>query len=100
MKLTISEKVYDFEYRLNSMCELEREAGMSVGEVLGQAQYTMMRYMIWAGMLRNHPMTLIDAGELAEAFIAEVGIAAATKAISDAVSEAGFMTAQGKKAKR
>lgn len=98
MKLTIGDTVYDFEYKLNSMCELEREAGMvPVGAVLSMPQFTMFRFMLWAGLLKHHAMPLDQAGDLAEAYAAKHGTDGLLKVITDAISDAGFMMAQGQK---
>lgn len=96
MKLTIGDKIYDFEYRLNSICELERESGVTVGEVLNMPQYTMLRYMLWAGLLRHHAMTIDAAGDLAEQYLEANGSDALIAAITGAIEAAGFMTAQSK----
>lgn len=96
MKLTVWDKIYDFEYRLNSVCELEREAGVTVGEVLNMPQYTMLRWMTWAGLLKHHPMTLDEAGDLAEQYLEANGRDALIAAITGAIEAAGFMTAQSK----
>ena len=96
MKLTIGAKIYDFEYRLNSICELERETGGTIGEVLSMPQFSMLRWMLWAGLLKHHAMTLDAAGELAEQYLAEHGVEGLLKAVTEAISAAGFMMAQSK----
>lgn len=97
MKLIIGEKQFDFEYRLNSMCELERVAGAGLGEVLAMPRFTMYRYMMWAGLLRNHDITLEQVGDLLEEYLMEHTEEDLSTFVTNAIVEAGFMTAQGKK---
>lgn len=97
MKLTIGSNVYDFEYRVNSIVELEREAKCTVGEVLAFPEYTMFRLMLWAGLIRNHNLTLESVGDLVEEFLKENDKNSLVKVITDGITEAGFMGAQGKR---
>lgn len=96
MKLTIGDKVYDFEFRVSSLCEMERETDMTVSEVLTLPDYTMYTRMLWTGLLKHHGVTMEEAGEMVETLLKEHGHKGLGKIISDAIEEAGFMTAQGK----
>lgn len=99
MIVTFGDKVYEFEYRVNSLCELERVSGLTIGKVLGLPQYTMFRYMVWAGVIADHKLTLDEAGDLVQDFLnMETGsVDALSTLIMDAIKECGFMEAQGKK---
>lgn len=96
MKLTIGEKQFDFEFRVNSLCELEREAKANVGEVLAMPKYQMYRYMMWAGLLKHHNVTLNQAGDLVEAYLDSRPEIDLVQLITEAITAAGFMQAQGR----
>ena len=97
MKLTIGDTVYDFEYRVNSICDLEREAGANIGDVLGMPKYNMFRFMLWAGLIRNHKLPLEKVGDLLEEYFKNNDHEDLIKVITDGISESGFMTAHGRK---
>jgi hypothetical protein len=99
MKLTIGDAIYDFEYRVNSMCDLEREAGANIGEVLSMPKYNMLRFMVWAGLIRNHKIPLERVGDLVEEYLKEHEHEELVKVITEAITESGFMTAHGQKKK-
>lgn len=96
MKLEIGDKMYEFEYRVNALCELEREAQAGIGDILAMPQYTMFRYMAWAGLLKHHNLTLEQAGDWVEEYLTHNAAPALIKTITGAIADAGFMGAQGK----
>ena len=102
MKLTIGDKIYDFEYKVKSIRELERTASrenesvMSVGNILNLPEYEMFNYMVWCGLLKNHPMTRNEVDEIIEQYLKENGKNALIAFIAEAIDDAGFMTAQSK----
>lgn len=99
---------YTFRFSINAICELEELTGLPVTMVIGEVErgyIKAMRAIIWAGLRARHSdVTLDQAGDLAEALIAERGMDGAglvvgnalVAAFPDASAEA---TDDGKKAK-
>lgn len=60
---------YVLQYSIDAICTLEGETGKGIialaGELEKSPSMTLMRQLIWAGLLEHHPeMTLKEAGEL------------------------------------
>lgn len=83
---SVGDKSYTLRLTANDLCELESVTDMkapaAVGELLATLQtasvdYRLLRALLWAGLNRNHKMTIEQCGDL----IDEAGLKAVTTAI-------------------
>lgn len=96
MKLEIGNTIYDLEYKVNSVCDLEDLTGKQIGEVLAMPNYSMFRSMLWCGLITHHKITIGQAGDLVEEYLRNHSQIELSKVLGQAIEDAGFMAAQGK----
>jgi hypothetical protein len=101
LKIQVGEEVYELEYTVNSVCDLEERTKMLLGEVLASGGYTSIRALLLCGLTEHNPsMTLRRAGELVQEYLKDHAIDELAKVIGDAIEQAGFLKAQGLLAKK
>ena len=57
MKLEIGDKTYEFEFTINSVCDLEERTGKGFAELMSIEGLTSLRALIWCGLI-THQKTL------------------------------------------
>lgn len=97
MKLQIADEMYDLEYTVNAICDLEELSGKSLGEVLSSGQYSSVRSLLWCGLITKQPQTTVEkAGEILQAYLQTKTTNDFILQVGMALDQAGFLRAQGK----
>lgn len=79
------EKDYTLCFTINAVCELEDRLGKSVGEIVSDmGRISVVRAVLWAGLLHHHKVSIEQAGEIMH----EAGAAATAQAINAAMAMA------------
>jgi hypothetical protein len=100
MKVEIGENILELEYTVNSICDLEEMRKQSVDVLLSKPGMTSVRDLLWAGLIEKKPnITVKQAGAYMNTFLKTSEIKDLLDIISQAIEEAGFLAAQGKKKK-
>lgn len=66
----VSEKEYTLFFNMNTLVALEEETGLTVPQIAKQMQeqekisFKFLRALLWSGLLKNHKMSVEEAGEL------------------------------------
>lgn len=98
MKLEIADKMYEFEFTINAVCDLEDISGKTFGEVVGTKGFRGLRALMWCGLSENNPgLTIKQAGKLLQEYLKTNSQEQFITLVGGAVEQAGFLTAQGKK---
>lgn len=97
MKLQIGENLYELEYTINSICDLEEITGKMLGDVmLGGGGYKKIRLLLWCGLLEHNPkMTIKTVGTLMQEYLKDKDLGDLIAVIGEAIEQAGFLKAQG-----
>lgn len=100
MKLKIGDTLYDIEYHVNSVCDLEELTGKGIGEVMKMPILSGFRALLWCGLIaHNKSLTFEQVGDLLEQYLSENGYETGKEklnlALAEAISQAGFLAAQG-----
>lgn len=97
ISLKAGDKAYTICFTINSVCELEDRLGKSVGEIVGDmGRISVVRAVLWAGLLHHHKVSLEQAGEIMH----EAGAAATAQAINAAMAMAFPQPEAGASAKK
>lgn len=92
--LTAGERSFTLVYTINSICELEDALNKGINEIVtDMARMSVMRAMLWAGLMDKHAMSLKEAGDVMH----EAGLKAVTVAVNSALANA-FPAEKGSKA--
>jgi hypothetical protein len=95
MKLEIGEKMYEVEYTINAVCDLEELTGTSIENVFASAGVSSLRSLLWCGLIENHDgLTMKQAGELLQEYLKTHSLEELAKFLSTAIEHAGFIQAQ------
>ena len=101
MKLEIGDSIVELEYTVNSVCDLEELRKQDIGSLLNKPGMTAVRDLLWAGLIENKANTSIkEAGKLMHTYLRSHEISELLNVIVEAIKEAGFLGAQGKKPKK
>lgn len=82
---------YTLVYTINAICEMETLAKRPlslIGQEAALGYVTAMRWMVWGGLRRHHPVSVEEAGDLLDALVGEVGTAAAGAVLQSALQAA------------
>jgi hypothetical protein len=86
---------YTIRYTINSLCELESAANVSIPELLEKLQnrptLSVIRTLLWGGLRYHHPnVTLDDAGDLmGEVFTSEDTVKIISEALAASLNPKG-----------
>lgn len=95
MKLEIGDKIYELEYTVNSVCDLEELTGKNLGDVLSAAGMSSVRALLWCGLIENSPnLTMKQAGAILQEYIETKAMEELVEALGNAIEHAGFIQAQ------
>jgi len=78
---------YTLVYDMNALCEAEEKVGplgLLLSDTAAAGSLKTIRSLLWAGLLRNHKVTLEEAGQIAD----ELGIAEASAGVKAAILKA------------
>lgn len=96
MKLQILEQIYELEFTVNAVCDLEELTGKLLGEVLSQGGYKSVRALLWCGLTENMPqLTMKQAGALMHEYLKGNSLEQLTVVLGEAIEQAGFLRARG-----
>ena len=90
----IAGKAYRLCYCMNALCRLEEKAGGTLEQMMSR-QFSAVRLLLWAALLRYQPETTIEgAGEIIDAHLARGGhLEEIVEMCAEALEEAGFFGA-------
>lgn len=95
MKLEIGENMYELEYTVNSVCDLEEITGKGLGDILAVSGMSSIRALLWSGLIENLPgLTIKKAGVLTQEYLKQGTLEDLVTKIGEAVEQAGFLNAQ------
>lgn len=95
MKIEIGDGIYELEYTVNAVCDLEEMTGKGLGDVLSVAGLSSVRALLWCGLAAHTPtLTMAQAGTLLQEYMAEHSMEELVAIITEAIEAAGFMKAQ------
>ena len=101
MKLEIGDKTYEFEFTINSVCDLEERTGKGFADLMSVEGLTSLRALIWCGLITHQKtITMAQAGDLVQEYLKNNAIEDLTKMIGDAFEQAGFIQAAAQKRTR
>ena len=100
MKLEIGDTMFELEYTINAVCDLEELTGKNLGEALAMGGFASIRALLWCGLSEHMKgLTLAKAGTLLQEYIKANSIENLVKAMTEAIEQAGFLGAQGNQGK-
>lgn len=95
MKVKIGTKTYELVYKVNAVCDLEEMTGCSITDIFNWTEFRSLRALLWAGLITHMPtLTMVEAGDLTDAYMGEVGPEEMGNTIGRAIEAAGFLRAQ------
>lgn len=95
MKLEIGDKIYELEYTVNSVCDLEEITGKGLGDILSVNGMNSVRALLWSGLVEHSPtMTIKNAGKIMQEYMAQDSIEGLITKMGAAIEQAGFLNAQ------
>lgn len=94
MKLQIGETIYELEFTINSVCAFEELTGKTLIQALSVGGYRSLRVWLMCGLMKNHQVTLKQAGDLIQEYLKTGTIDDLSAIIGGAVEQAGFLNAQ------
>lgn len=95
MKIEIGDKMFELEYSINGICDLEEITGKSLGDILSVEGFSSVRSLLWCGLADNTPgLTMKQAGALLQEYIKTNSLEEIANKIGEAVAQAGFLKAQ------
>lgn len=95
MKLEIGGNMYELEYTVNSVCDLEEITGKGLYEILSVSGLSSIRALLWSGLIENLPgLTIKKAGALTQEYLKQGKLEDLVTKIGEAVEQAGFLNAQ------
>ncbi len=95
MKLEIGDKMYELEYTVNSVCDLEEITGKGLGDILSVSGLSSIRALLWSGLIENLPgLTIKKAGAIVQEFLKQGTLEDLVTKIGEAIEQAGFLNAQ------
>ncbi len=98
MKLEIGQTMYELNYTVNSVCDLEEITGKGIGDILSVNGFSSVRALLWCGLIEGTPgLTMKRAGEILQEYIAVNSIEQLSNILSEAVQQAGFLAEKGQK---
>jgi len=91
-ELKAGEKSYTLAFTINSVCELEDKLDRPLTDIVADmGRISVVRAVLWAGLLHHQKMTIEEAGDVMH----EAGAAAAAQAINASLSQAFPQPAAG-----
>ena len=102
MKIEINKVLYELEYTINSVCDLEELTGKDLGESLAAGGFASLRAMLWCGLVEHkQDLTVRDAGNLLQQYIKAGGtMESLVETMTKAVEHAGFLGGQTEMAEK
>ena len=102
MKIEINKELYELEYTINSVCDLEELTGKDLGESLAAGGFASLRAMLWCGLVEHKQgLTVRDAGNLLQQYIKAGGtMESLVEKMTKAVEHAGFLGGQAEVAEK
>ena len=96
MKIEINKELYELEYTINSVCDLEELTGKDLGDSLAAGGFASLRAMLWCGLVEHKQgLTVRDAGNLLQMYIKAGGtMESLVETMTKAVEHAGFLGGQ------
>lgn len=95
MKFEIGETLYEIEYTVNAVCDLEELTGRNLGDVLSSAGISSVRALLWCGLIENTKgLTMKKAGDLLQEHLKTRPMEDLVSALGTAIEQAGFIQAQ------
>lgn len=92
MKLEISGTMFDLNYTVNSVCDLEEITGKGIGDILAVNGFSSVRALLWCGLIEGMPgLTIKKAGNILEEYVKGNSLEQLAKALGEAVEQAGFL---------
>jgi hypothetical protein len=100
MKIEIGDTMFDFEYTVNSVCDLEEITKKNLAEVVSNNGFSSVRALLWCGLSEHMKgLTIAKAGNIMQEYLKTHPIEELMTIIGEAIEQAGFLGAQGKKKK-
>ncbi len=85
VEMKAGDKSYTLAFTINSVCELEAKLDKPLTDIVaGMGRISVVRAVLWAGLLHHHKMTLEEAGDVMH----QAGAGVAAQAINAALSQA------------
>lgn len=101
MKLQVGENIYELEYTVNAVCDLEELTGNTLSSIFSKGEYSGVRALLWCGLTEHSPsMTMRQAGVILQEYLNTGSIEELLTLIGGAFDQAGFPKAQGKAKKK
>lgn len=95
MKLQVGDIIFELEYTVNSVCDLEEVTGKSILEVFAMPEFSSIRSLLWCGLIANIPgLTIIKAGNILQEWLKTRTIQELVASLGEAIDLAGFIVAQ------
>ena len=100
MKIEIGGKIFELDYTVNAICDLEEMTGKGLGDILGMVGLSSVRSLLWCGLAEHTPnLTMAEAGVLLQQYTADHNMEELVAIITEAIEAAGFMKAQSSRKK-
>ena len=101
MKLEIGDGIYELEYTVNAVCDLEELTGKNLGDVLATAGLSSVRALLWCGLIEHaKTLTMAKAGSLLQEYMKAHSMEELVELLGKAIEDAGFIQAQGRPVKK
>jgi hypothetical protein len=99
MRFEVGEKNYELVYSINVIADMEETTGRSFDSIFTGPSISALRLLIWTGLITNNTnMTLRQAGDIVQEYLAGGNsVESLTGVVTKAMSDAGFLAAQGAK---
>lgn len=99
MKLQIGDALFELEYTINAVCDLEELTGKNLGEALTIGGFASLRAMLWCGLIEHMKgLTIAKAGNLLQEYMKTGSMEELVQTMTAAIEQAGFLNAQTEKA--
>ena len=96
MKLEIGEALFELEYTVNSVCDLEEITGKDLANIVGTPGFSAVRSLLWCGLVENMKgITIAKAGTLMHEYLKTNTLESLVTEIGRAIDASGFLDAQG-----
>lgn len=85
VELKADDTSYTLAFTINSVCELEDKLDRPLTDIVADmGRISVVRAVLWAGLLHHHKMTVEEAGDVMH----QAGAAATAQAINASLSQA------------
>lgn len=100
MKIEIGDQVFELEYTINAVCDLEELTGKNLGDVLATQGMSSVRALLWCGLTEHMKgLTMKQAGNLLQEYMKGHTMEELVEVLGKAIEQAGFIQAQQGKPK-